>query len=64
MIKEYICKREKISEALNEIDSFITLLTNFNIKHNSNYNYNINIKKEENEIKKWLIELKVNNNEK
>ena len=64
MNKEYICKKKRISDVLNEIDNFITLMTNFNNKHNSNYKYSIDIKELDNEVDKWLIELKVNNNEK
>jgi hypothetical protein len=64
MNKEYICKKKKISDALNEIDSFISNMTKFNLKHNNAYNYTIDIKENKDEDNNWVIELKVNNNDK
>ena len=63
MNKTYICKKSKISEALNEIDSFISNVDKFNIKHNTRYNYIINIKEQKDRLTGWTIELKVNRNE-
>lgn len=59
MDKDYICKKNKIKDAIDEIDNFITLMTNFNNKHNNTYSYTIDIKEIEDKRNKWLIELKV-----
>lgn len=64
MNKEYVCKRSKISEALNEIEGFETLMRNFNEKHNCNYNYTISLTERPELEKKWVIELKMTKNEK
>lgn len=57
MNKEYVCEKNSIKEALDEIDNFTTLMTNFNEKHDDKYTYSIDLQKQDG--KKWLIELKV-----
>lgn len=64
MIKEYICKRSKVSEAIEEISTFITMIQKFNEKYNNKYSYSINITELNNTAKKWTVNLKLIKNEK
>lgn len=63
MNKEYICKKEKLSDALNEIDNFETMMTEFKEKHGNHYKYSVGIKEIHEELNKWEIGLKINNND-
>lgn len=63
MNKEYICKKHKISELLDEIDNFKTIIEKFNAKHNSKLVYSIEIKQVIDEKPDWVALLKVNKNE-
>lgn len=63
MVKDYICKKEKISHAIDEVSNFMHMMEKFNSKYDNKYSYAINIKELKNETNKWVIKIKMTKNE-